>query len=419
MKKYFSIFLLIMFLYIPSVVYGDELGFAFSVDATQTAVSSAGKDVIIKISVNPSNAEQKITKCDFTVNPTGDVQIVSVTEANKWSSVEGQQYSFVLSNPETDDGSGVVANATVKVNGTGKVTISNITCSTADNVSGTASDETVSFRVTSGPIIKVDGVIKTGGEVVLASGKSSFVLSVTSENEADLNGVVVKALSTSGGDKIVCDSSSSSLSNCTIQFAPENFCVSDTVCTNLYSEFGDVIKLKIEGLNREIFIHSVVSDEDRFEDSSISRLNVFGQEISLIIGEDDYSVTVPINQTEYKVIAELSDPEHYMWDTEDNPSKYTYAAETVTLIVKPKNDRMLGANTKNYIIHVTFEGDSSSGSESSESSSGPSIQPTSSVRPSSSSMVNPQTGGLATFFVALILFGSLIISLKTYSKNME
>ena len=87
----------------------------------------------------------------------------------------------------------------------------------------------------------------------------------------------------------------------------------------------------------------------------------------------------------------------------------------ICLILKPINDKTLGADEKLYTIHVTYEGGSSEPSEVTppESSSAPSVAPK-----TQNNNGNPHTGSTATFIISLIMFGSLIFTLRYYSKNV-
>ena len=428
MKKYFLIFMMIFLLYIPSTVYGEELtGFKFNAVASPRVVDAAGADTTIKISIATTNTTNPITGCKFKMNFSENAQYVSFAGSNNWKETAGQEYSLtsnegVIATSSDAEASTVIGNVSVKVNGESKVTFSDITCYDADHdISSKVNDVEVSLRVADNIIVKIDGSVVQGGIYSISpSTKDSFVLSVTSQSSDSLNNASVKAINTMSGEKLLCNSSS--LSNCTINFSNDNFCTSGDLCLGAYSSVGDVINIVISDTNNSFKEISILvsreksgGDEQYYTDSTISRLNVYGNEITLVDGQNDYTTTVYGTLSEYSVSATLSDPEHYEWDAESNPSNYNYPETEINLLVVPKDDKLLGGNKRPYRITVVFENDSSSSSEQ--------ILPPSSsyVAPSSSTMDNPHTGasGFATFIVAFILFAALIISLRTYNRNME
>ena len=427
MKKYLKLFFMLFLLYIPSVVYGDTLeNFHFSAVASNKVVNSAGDETTIKISLSTTNTQNAVTGCKFKVNASGNSEIVSLTGSagNGWKETSGQEYSItsnegVKATSADTEASTVIGNVVVKVNGETKVTFSDITCFSADNdSSGSHENVEISLKVADNIVVKIDGSVVPGGIwPIKPSTKESFLLSVTSRDADTLSNTSVKAINTLSGEVLLCDNTS--LGNCTVNFTSNNFCVSGELCAGVHSEVGDIINVVISDSNNSyepisFFVsRELDSDEKFYNDASLTRLNVFGSEITLIDGQNDYNVTVPGNQSSYSVTAILSDPEHYKFDDEDNPEKYNFRIDTVNLLVVPKDDKMLGAVRRAYTINVTFL-DENSSSDSQQIIPPPS----SSVKPSSSTPINPQTGGLATFFVAFILFGALIVSLRTYNRNM-
>ena len=424
MKKYLKILLTLLLLYIPSVVYGAELSnFKLEIVTLDRIVDAPGDELTLKVSLSTTNVDTSITECKFKMNASSNSQFVSFAGANGWSdTLNGQEYVLtsetgIKSTSAETEASVIIGNAKFTVNGESTVTFSDITCTSDNGSTGNFDDFSVNLGVASTDddiTVKIDGINVPGGiHKITPATKESFVLVLSSQNTDTLSNVSVKAKNTLSGDKLLCDSSS--LSNCVINFANDNFCVSGDSCIGVKSSEGDVILLSIEKNGssiRELFVTRQLQEgQDNFyTDSSISYLNVYGNEIVLVEGQTKYETVVYGEKEEYSVVANLSDPEHYQWGDEDNPSKYNFRTEYILLQVIPKDNSMLGANDRTYEITVIFQ-DEIAGSESAASSS--------SVKPSSSHQSNPQTGGVASIIVAVILFASLIYSLRTYNKTME
>ena len=423
MKRYLKIFITLLLLYIPSVVYGDELSnFRLEVKSTNLIVDNVGDESTLKVSLVTTNVDSSITQCSFRVNTSSNAQLVSFSgvSGNGWSdTANGQEYVLtsetgIKTTSAETEASVTIGNAVVRVNGEATFTLSNMTCTSDSGTSGSISDVSVTLGVTADDIsVKIDGSNATGDLYTISpSTKENFILSITSRNADTLSNVTVKAKNTLSGEKLLCDSSS--ISNCAINFTNDNFCVSGDSCIGVRSSEGDVVLVSItqgDTVLREIYVTRQLSEDgsDFFTDSSLSYLNVYGNEIELVEGQNRYEIVVYGEKEEYSVMATLSDPDHYQWAEEDNPTKYNFRTDYILLRVVPKDRSMLGANDRNYEIVVLFQDDSSSSSQAA---------PSSSVKPSSSRQTNPQTGGIASFIVAIILFASLIYSLRTYNKTM-
>ena len=426
MSKYVKILLFVLLLYIPSVVYGADLSnFRVVVTSNDRVVQNSGDTANVKVSLFTTNTDISITGCKFKIFVTGDGELLELTGSNRWTAESGQEYSLtnnegIRATSVDTEASVVIGNISVRVNGNTTVSLKNMICYSADSdISGGHEDVDVSLSVANNdvPTVKIDGSV-VSGEIytITPSTKETFRLSVTSQNADTLSNVTVKALNTLSGEKLVCDSSS--LANCDINFANDNFCISGDLCLGVYRDAGDVIYLQIVDSNNgiepiELFVVRELDQNNQFyTDSTISSLTVYGNTITLIEGQNEYDTIVSGNLSEYSVIATLSDPEHYKWDDENNPSKYNFASNEIILLVVPKDSRTIGATERTYKINVIFTNDGES------SSSQPSILPPTS-KPSSSREVNPNTGGFATIIVAVIMFSALIVSMRTYNKSME
>ncbi len=134
----------------------------------------------------------------------------------------------------------------------------------------------------------------------------------------------------------------------------------------------------------------------------LSKLTVGDQEVSLVSGQYEYTVTLN-NTTSYKVTADLKDRTNYQIT---NLIEQRTGEGSFTIIVAPK-DNSSGLQGQTYTINVKGSGNSSNSSSSSKPSS---------VAPAPS--YNPPTGGALSVIVALVLAASFGASIYFYKKNM-
>ena len=143
----------------------------------------------------------------------------------------------------------------------------------------------------------------------------------------------------------------------------------------------------------------ITAENGSFE---LSSLKVGDQTVTLISGKYEYNVTLN-DISSYEVIADLKDRENYEIKNSTNLSPRSGDGD-FTIIVSPK-DSSSGLKGVTYTISVT---------KNSNGNSSPA--PSSSVTPSTPT--NPQTGGVVSVIMALILFASFGASIYYYKKNM-
>ena len=160
---------------------------------------------------------------------------------------------------------------------------------------------------------------------------------------------------------------------------------------NIIIKVGDVVY--------EINAKRKQSEDDPKLDNSLSTLVVDGKTIDLIPGKTDYEVTVR-NIDKYEFKATLKDPDNFKFD-EMAPGEGIVNGSSFEIKIIPK-DTSSGGEAITYIIKVTGSG--SGGSSS---------------KPSSNTGNNPQTSGISTFFITLIIIASLVVSLTLYKKNVD
>lgn len=427
MKKYgLWIFIMICFVIVGvghERVNADE--FSFSVHAEPSVVDATGENVKIKFMVDAGN--NTITNCEFKVSAPSGVQFVEDESPNGWNIDTGAN-GYLL---DSSDGvsQGVIMNSIYKVNSDSTITISNVKCGNAekDEMYNLDKDITVDVKIADVVNIKVDGVVVGGGVAnPLASSKNSFVLSVTSADTSIQGNVKVELADTVTGTKQIC--LGDECKEITVNFSNDNFC--DSVnCKDLKPQLGDNIQVNVyvgSTLDKSFYVIREIGEEVKPVNPTLKYLKVWGYEIELVEGQTVYPLNVPANVTDYSVVAELSDPDNFLWDEEDNPSKYNFKTDTINLRLIPKDYEALGAREEMYVVVITQDGDGNTTPPPSSSSSTPSNS--SSNKPASSSsnnnsnnnnVTNPQTSGISQFIVAIILFVSLGSVLSLYKKYME
>lgn len=434
MKKYFVFILIILCLiFIPTnnVDAAGDLNFKFNVYADNPVVNATGSQATLKVTIS-TESTVPIMACSFNLKADSGVSLVegSVVGKNNWSFESGSKYVIEAEEgygvDKSDDELGVVVLTLSYIvnSGPSKITFSDIECGEPEkDITGTVEPVTVSLSVASGLNVKIDGVTVSGGIAPpIASNKTSFALSAVSSDSSQQSNVKVVAKDTASGDVTLC--SGDECREKMVDFSSANFCTS-SVCNNfkISQGVGDNILLVAtvgSGVSQEIAIIKEKTNDVTL-DNSIATLNVWGVNVELVKGQTIYSVKVPANVTNYTVTATLSDSTNFKWDADDNPSKYNYKTNTINLIVRPVSDTLVGANPETYTINIIEEGANSSSSQP-----GPSSQPSSSSsqivtpKPSSQpSIYNPQTGSVSQFLMAIILVGSLFISLIVYKNHMK
>ena len=143
--------------------------------------------------------------------------------------------------------------------------------------------------------------------------------------------------------------------------------------------------------------------------NELSSLTVGDQTVTLFSGVyDDYTVILN-DVTNYDVVADLKDRENFQITNLDNLSPRSGEGE-FSIIIDPK-DNSSGLVGVTYKINVIKSGDGT-------------LPPSSSSKKSSSSKStppgdNPQTGGVASIIMALVLILSFGISIYYYKKNIS
>lgn len=421
--------LLVTIMIIPKLVFAADLQYDFEINNSNDGiVLSSGEEITLRVVLTPKSKET-FNSCSFSlVTPQTGASFVEISPSNQYElSDNNGVYTISFGEGLAEANSlNIIANIKYTVTGNADVKITNITCN-GENSSGTHSDVEYSLKVDKF-VVKIDGEVVLGNIISLSSNKTSFLLSAESADSSIQSDIKVYAnidvSSTPPNEVLLCQGDEAK--NCTVDFVPSNFCISSNCKSLNYGHgSGDNIEISIRLGNDDPRLISVIREVSQaiYSDSSISSLKVFGQIIDLIDGQTEYAITVPSNLETYSIEAVLSDSEHYSWDDDDNPDKYNFPADTVNLIVRPKDSTLLGGNEKVYVVHVTYEGElpsySSSSSSSSVSSSSSSSSETpiivSSSEPSSS--YNPQTGKASEVIVTVILVISLISSVVMYSKN--
>jgi len=418
-KLYFLFVLCLVFIPCRSVYAADD--FKFSVYPEPAVVDASGGQTKLKFMVDTgSSSNEVITNCQFNVSEDSGVKLVNNEPSNGWNLTTGTK-GYVLDNVDGVS-SGVIMNAVYEVYSTSTITISNVECgnSETDKVFTVSEDIKVDVKIADTLNIKVDGVAVSGKITILNSNKSEFVLSVVAADVSAQSGIKVEIADTASGTLPLC--TGDACKDVTADFISGNFCVSEE-CLAVKSQIGDNVQLNVytgSDLNKSFYVIREQSQATVL-DATLSYLKVWGVEVELKEGQTVYSISVPANVTDYTVQAELSDPNNFEWDKEDNPSKYNFKTDTINLILRPKDTQALGAKEAVYVINIEQDGDSSSSSSNDNSQpSSSSNKPSSSSNSSSNNATsNPQTSGISQFVIAIILFVSLFITLNFYKKNME
>lgn len=384
------------------------LDFKLDVIATPDnyAVTEAGGIVNFQIFLKPGESETRlINKCSFTITPDSGIELTTANPDANWSIETGTTYTLnrngsAAANPLENE---TLLNVSFKVNSPGKVTISNIKCSTSDTTAedteGTSSDITKVLSINE-VSVKIDGVSVDGTGTELSKDASNFTVSVTSNLQSS---VKISAIGTGSGEKTLC--SGEDAKNCVVDFSDVNFCGTDE-CKDYYSQVGNFIKLNIYTGSETKSFYITKPLENKV--GTLSSLKVWGQIIELKDGVTEYSISVPSGHNDFSVSASISEPSIFKFSDDENPEKYNFETDVVILIVEPINKDTPGLSEVAYTININKEGGSNP------------LPSSSSAPPSSSSQIkNPQTGAISKFVVSLILIFSLIISLVMYKKNME
>lgn len=398
-------------------VYADE--FKFSVHAEPSVVDAAGSQVKLKFIV--SAGETVITSCKFKVSAPAGVTFVEDESPNGWNIDTGTK-GYLL---DSSDGvkEGVIMNSIYKVNSNSTITVSDIECGSVENdaVYPYEGEIKVDVKIADTVNIKVDGVAVSGKITnPLAASKTDFVLSVVSGDESVQSNVKVEIADTASGTKELC--SGAECKEITVNFSSDNFCGS-VECLAFKPSVGDNIQINVyvgSTLNKSFYVIKELTETETL-DASLKYLKVWGHEIALVEGQTIYPLKVPANVSDYTVVAELSDPSNFVWDDEDNPSKYNFKTDTINLIIRPKNTEAVGAKEVVYVVVIEQDGESSSNNQSSGTVSGgnSSSANNNNNNNSNNNVSNPQTGGILQFIIAIILFVSLLATLTLYKKNME
>jgi len=149
------------------------------------------------------------------------------------------------------------------------------------------------------------------------------------------------------------------------------------------------------------FVYTIIVSKDVQVDDKgyeLTSLKVGSETINLTSGKYDYEVTLK-DVSSYMVVATLNDPEKYEILT--NLENAKTGAGSFTIITAAR-DSSSGLEGQTYTITVK-EGSAPSSSY---------------VPPSSSTPVNPPTGGALSIVVALILMASFGASIYFYKRNM-
>lgn len=419
MKKYGIYVLLLVCLFIGPIykyVKADE--FQFSVHAEPSVVDAAGETVKLKFMVSAGN--NVITNCKFKVSVPSGVAFVEDESPNGWNIDKGTN-GYLL---DSSDGvtQGVIMNSVYKVNSNSTITVSGIECGNVDKDEVYPIDEEikVDVKIADTVNIKVDGVAVSGKITnPLAASKNDFVLSVVSGDASVQSNVKVEIADTTSGTKQLC--SGDTCKEVTVNFSSENFCGS-AECLAFKPSVGDNVQINVyvgSTLNKSFYVIKELTQTETL-DASLKYLKVWGHEIKLVEGQTIYPLDVPANVSDYTVVAELSDPDNFIWDDEDNPSKYNFKTDTINLIIRPKDTEAVGAKEVVYVVVINQDGGTNSGQPSSSApSSSSSNRPASSSPISNNNVSNPQTSGISQFVIAIILFVSLLATLSLYKKNME
>ncbi len=418
-KLYFL--LIICLILIPlNTVYATDLKYDFEVYAVKNVVSNAGDVVNLKFSVSTENYNKEaITACKFKVTPNSGLTLVEEKATSGWKLTTGQLY--LIETEGVGEKNSVILESEYKVNETSSIKISDIYCEALEpnEAGGKHDDITIDLKIIEGPTIKINGKTIIGSIETLSANKKDFVFSATSSDISEQNNIKVEFQETKSGNKIIC--AGEECLEKTIEFSDENLC-STAACQDVKNQIGDHILVKVYSGStsvKEIYISKEISSAPTL-DPTLKYLKVWGIEVELEKGKTEYEIEVPANVTDYTVEAELSDPDNFVWDDEDRPSKYNFKTNTINLIFHPKNTETIGASTETYVIKIKQDGEQSSSEPSSSSPPSSSSQPPSSSQSSSNKPItNPQTGGISQFIIAIILFVSLLISLSLYKKNME
>jgi len=412
--------------------------FKFNVYPEPAVVSSSLDEVKLKFVVE--SASDSITNCTFNVFTSSGVKYVRDDEANGWNITTGINGYLLDSTNGTSNGSVVIMNSVYQVINDATITISNIECgsSEADKVFK-VKDIKVNVGVSDDVNIKIDGYSVSGGVAnPLSVDKNNFNLSVVTGNASlqDSVKVMLVGIECLGTDcqNTVYDKELCVGDECKdllVDFKKENFCL-NSECLVFKPTFGNSLRMKVLLNDSEVKTFYVIKEAGNAPvlDPSLEYLKVWGHEIELVEGQREYNLPIKGEVTDYSVVARLSDPDNFIWHEEDNPDKYDFETNLITLIFLPKDPSALGAEDVVYIINIEYDGEggSSSSSQPSDDSSSSSSSSSSTPKPSnggnnagnnSNVDKNAPTGGISEFVVAIILFVSLFFVLTLYKKNME
>ena len=374
---------------------GKVFAFEFTVAGyVSNAEVVAGEEATVNVFLK---SESPIAGCLFKVEADNSIELVSKTGMNGWNiALEGTEGINVenssLSNDPLTNGKNILS-LKYKVNGAGKVIIKTDHCvSTLTEEKSTHSDIVVNFATKDlSADTNLSNLLISGAQLVnfspteytysAALSKPNFSLTMTASNPDYQDDIVVTDV-----DGNVLD--------------PNNITFSDSSGQSVM-----MINITVNGDTAKAY-KLLLGYEQKGLDNSLSSLKVNGKVIELEAGKFSYALTVPKDVTSFKVEAVLSDSENFQFVTGNAPGDYAMGSGTtsVALIVEPKSSQT-GGKVVTYIIDVTKEGGSSS---SKPSTSKP-----------SSSIQNPQTGGISMFVMAFILIASLVSSVFLYQKNLE
>lgn len=381
-------------------VYADDLEFTVNAtvaDGNNTVVK--GSEVIINVNVK---SELHISACTFKTTNEDGIEFVSSTATAGYNVQEGSDGLKISdgSVTETSPTNTTLLQLRYKVNNNGKVTIKTLDCtSPTDNKTGSHEDVVVDLKT-------IDPTEDT----------------------------TLSKLEISGGT--LSPSFSSSVKNYSVQLDSTNFSLSlttsntdyqdDIVVTDEDGNTLDYSKLTFKNtngqgnmpitikINNDTTYKLLVVYKEESLNNSLKTLTVGGENVNIVDGKYEYTVTIGKYATNVKIEASLEDSKNFKFIEEFNGTQIVQTPSNSTsypIIIEPSSTQV-GADGVTYIIKLVKENTGNVNNETNNNTNNNNNN-------NQNTTTNPTTGGISIFVMFFILIISLITSIVIYQKKLE
>ena len=405
---YIMLWLLVSFSFV-NYVFAEELTFTMTASSDNSEVVVGGET---SISLN-LKSDSVITSCQFKVNAASTLELVSKNGANNWNvDTENNDGSLVIKNSSSDtaiytEGKKIFT-FTYKVNGDGKVTFSDIKCTSSQSGEGTAeitaTHQNIETSLTAKSVSEDTSLsslkVLSGGQLSpeFNSNDYEYTINLDSANFS----IEMTASNAEYQDKIVVtDAEGKTLD-------PKNL-----VFKNDGNQGLMLITITVnENTSKQYSL--VVHYEQKELDNTLSSLKINGSNITLKDDVFDYTFKVGKNVTQVEVEAILKDSTNFKFREGNEPGIFQISGGTtsIALIIVPKSSQS-GALGQTYNIEIIKEGTSAGNNTGNNNNNNNNNDN------AGNTTVNPSTGSISKFIIIIILVSSLVGSVYLYKKNLE